>query len=1091
MRRRQRAGIFSATGLAMLGIYQEMPTAGFAQNTVYFSASDPGVTKSVADWGIDTAWPNSDNVRLSVSNIGASNVDFVRMTFHPGQPLVLNPDSTYSLNATAKGYADAQLSLAAMAGSKPLTFLPGELASSYDAVNFVRTVKATQEYVNSKPGFTTTQIKSIETFNEPDWAAGQGSPTQLNSAITQLKGYAVFQNTAFPAGSTLNSNNAAAWYDPVSAATQGSSHLLGGSLTSWVNFIEHVKSTGKQFVNPELHSLGEAIVGAEHGMTGGSFWADALRARGLFTQASDGKRLGYYEDLGRQSAAAVYRAPSGKIYAFAGGLERFGSATAYRFVSTDSDVYFNGIGPIREYMLQTKSDQDGDFDKYGSWSNQGAYADIETTPTVPALDGYRWKMVNTATGQVMEVAGGGTDDGASIHTAADVNGLNQQWNIVRTRNGYYHLFNANSGRTAEVANLSLNNGAVVRQWGTADNQGQQWYIEDAGSGAFYVRNAFSNKYLTGSTSNNVQWDNLNSNVQRWKFLLSNPTSGPKAQYAFGGNVNSSTGSYHATASGNPTYASGPNGQGQAINLDGADDFVTLPSGAVSGADITVTALVKWNGGNAWQRIFDFGNNTTSYMFLTPKSGSNTMRFAITTGSNGAEQMLETDPLPVGQWVHLALTLGGNTGVLYVDGKPRVAGQILLNPDDVAPTLNYIGKSQWAADPLFAGAIDDFRIYDYALAQSQVANLVPNRWTGASSSSWTTASVSSPKNWQVLHSAATTDYTDGNTVIFDDSASSFTVNIADATVSPASVVFDHSAHDYALSGPGAIAGSTSLTKSGTRTLTVNNVNTYTGGTNIAGGTLALANTGSLGSGGINVSNGAVLDVAAGRGAAMKTPSLAVTSGASMDLRDNDLVTGTPKSTIENLVASARNGGAWNGAGITSSTARNLLTTGLGVLSGSEYTSVGGTGTFSGQTYGATDTLVKYTWNGDANFDGRVTFDDYVKIDTGFNTHLTGWLNGDFNYSGSVNFDDYVLIDIAFNQQNGTLSRAIDWISGDDRSGSGRTATGVGMVIEHFEMFGIAYGRAFLAAVPEPSSFALIVLSFGAAVRRVRRQRARVE
>ena len=66
-------------------------------------------------------------------------------------------------------------------------------------------------------------------------------------------------------------------------------------------------------------------------------------------------------------------------------------------------------------------------------------------------------------------------------------------------------------------------------------------------------------------------------------------------------------------------------------------------------------------------------------------------------------------------------------------------------------------------------------------------------------------------------------------------------------------------------------------------------------------------------------------------------------------------------------------------------------------------------------------MKYTYAGDANFDGRVTFDDYTRIDTGFNQHLTGWSNGDFNQSGSVNFDDYVLIDTAFNTQGSTLTR----------------------------------------------------------------------
>ena len=218
------------------------------------------------------------------------------------------------------------------------------------------------------------------------------------------------------------------------------------------------------------------------------------------------------------------------------------------------------------------------------------------------------------------------------------------------------------------------------------------------------------------------------------------------------------------------------------------------------------------------------------------------------------------------------------------------------------------------------------------------------------------------------------------------------------------------------------------------------------------------------------------------------SLSIETAGVLDLNDNDLiVTATPKASVESQVARARAGGAWDQPGLTSTFARAhpAHATGLGVLSGQEYLGTGQS-QFDGFGVTATDVLVKYTWNGDANFDGRVTFDDYVKIDTGFNTHLTGWLNGDFNYDGVVNFDDYVLIDIAFNQQNGTLSRAIDWISGDDRSGSGPKATGVEAVIGHFAQFGPGYGAAFLAAVPEPSIAALgLALASNSLRRRARR------
>ena len=224
------------------------------------------------------------------------------------------------------------------------------------------------------------------------------------------------------------------------------------------------------------------------------------------------------------------------------------------------------------------------------------------------------------------------------------------------------------------------------------------------------------------------------------------------------------------------------------------------------------------------------------------------------------------------------------------------------------------------------------------------------------------------------------------------------------------------------------------------------------------------------------------------------SIDTANNSTLDLSNNDaIVTATPQAVIEGYVASARNGGAWNGGGITSSTARDNAghNTGLAVVSGADYTSVGGNGTFAGRAYNPSDVLIKYTWNGDANIDGRVTFDDYVKIDTGFNTGLTGWVNGDFNYSGAVNFDDYVLIDVAFNSQNGTLQRAIDWISGDDRSESGRTATGVAEVIAHLDQFGAAYGQAFLAAVPEPGALSVVagvqVLSCVAS-RRYRKRRA---
>ena len=82
-------------------------------------------------------------------------------------------------------------------------------------------------------------------------------------------------------------------------------------------------------------------------------------------------------------------------------------------------------------------------------------------------------------------------------------------------------------------------------------------------------------------------------------------------------------------SGSPAYTNGHNGQ--ALVFDGANTNVTLPPNIANGSAFTFAAWINWNGGANWQRIFDFGNSTTHYLFLTPSSGGGTLRFAIKNG----------------------------------------------------------------------------------------------------------------------------------------------------------------------------------------------------------------------------------------------------------------------------------------------------------------------------------------------------------------------------------------------------------------------------------------------------------------------------
>jgi hypothetical protein len=161
-----------------------------------------------------------------------------------------------------------------------------------------------------------------------------------------------------------------------------------------------------------------------------------------------------------------------------------------------------------------------------------------------------------------------------------------------------------------------------------------------------------------------------------------------------------------------------------LNFNGSNQYVTVPNnivGSLSGA-YTIEFNLFWNGGNDWQRVFDFATATNSgqqeYLIFTPKAVGGKAQFAITTGSGGGAQKLESvAPLTANVWHHIAIvhTPSPSLGTkLFIDGTlNNQTTTITLQPIAIGATVqNYFGKSNFP-DPYLNGKVDEFRISNIA------------------------------------------------------------------------------------------------------------------------------------------------------------------------------------------------------------------------------------------------------------------------------------------------------------------------------------------------------------------------------------------
>ena len=138
------------------------------------------------------------------------------------------------------------------------------------------------------------------------------------------------------------------------------------------------------------------------------------------------------------------------------------------------------------------------------------------------------------------------------------------------------------------------------------------------------------------------------------------------------------------------------------------------------------AWVTWQGGDNWQSIAGFGTDITANLSLVGQGNAQTGIDYYPIDGDGHYGDVFGPALVVDALTHIAAVMDktADQARLYINGVN--VGSLALGTWSFAGLAGtgggvaYIGNDVWPDDPTFKGLIDEFRIYNTALTDAQVA-----------------------------------------------------------------------------------------------------------------------------------------------------------------------------------------------------------------------------------------------------------------------------------------------------------------------------------------------------------------------------------
>lgn len=210
-------------------------------------------------------------------------------------------------------------------------------------------------------------------------------------------------------------------------------------------------------------------------------------------------------------------------------------------------------------------------------------------------------------------------------------------------------------------------------------------------------------------------------------------NGLVAYYPFDGNVLDASGNgNNGTLYGNAAYTSGLLGSG-ALHLDGNGSYALIPdSSSLRLSQYTISCWAKLTDvtdpsgcDSLVRKDWSIGKDSYCLYVITPGNSIDPLSPAIQSYASSGNSCAAygSTPVTVNQWVNIVGTYDGITMKMYLNGNPTGQTSWSGTPAyDNHPII--IGGDQPDGLQWINGDIDDVRIYNRALSQAEISQLVP-------------------------------------------------------------------------------------------------------------------------------------------------------------------------------------------------------------------------------------------------------------------------------------------------------------------------------------------------------------------------------